>query len=117
MKKDLQQNYKDGDSTINYTTFSSSPLGLIQLLEANVKGALAQALTAHVQVVLPDDGALVGAHAAAAGALGAKGLLGVRVEQSLAAHVCVWWWNSTGGEKGGGRKCENGCEWAGGRAG
>lgn len=101
MKKDLQQNYKDGESTINYTTFSSSPLGLIQLLEANVKGALAQALTAHVQVVLPDDGALVGAHAAAAGALGAQGLLGVRVEQSLAAHVCVWWWNSTGEKRGG----------------
>lgn len=91
------------------------------LYESNIKGSLSEALTAHIDVVLSDDGGRVGcddkkknnkkikrchllqksankcalikqkltAHSAAAGTLGAKHLLRVRIQQSLSSHCSL----------------------------
>lgn len=50
---------------------------MTNLDESNVSSALAEALSANVQVVLSDDGVLVVAHAASASASGAQRGLGV----------------------------------------
>ena len=98
-----RQSFSAGNKINNSNTSPALPRlkVLIVLLEANVEGALAQALTAHVQVVLPDDCALVGADAATAGALGAQGLLGVRIDESLGAHFCETVEEETGEKKSG----------------
>jgi hypothetical protein len=59
---------------------------LVVLDESDVLGALAEALTAHVDLVLSDDGTLVSTHTASAGTTGSQSLLGVSVEESLTGH-------------------------------
>lgn len=55
--------------------------------ESNILGTLAEALAAHIDLVLSNDGTLVTAHAASAGTPGAQHLLGVRVDQSFSRHL------------------------------
>jgi hypothetical protein len=61
-------------------------LTLIVFYEANVKGSLAKALSAHIEVVLANDGALAATYSAATGTLGAELALGMSIEKLLAAH-------------------------------
>jgi hypothetical protein len=59
---------------------------LVVLDESDVRSSLSEALSADIQVVLSDEGTLVGANTAAASTLGAVLLLGVTVQQSFSSH-------------------------------
>ncbi len=59
---------------------------LIVLDETDVDSSLTEALSAHVDLVLTDDRAVARAHAASAGSLGTKRVLGMSVEKSLSTH-------------------------------
>ena len=58
--------------------------------EADVGGPLTEALAAHVDIVLPDDGVRVGAHSASSSAARAVRALRVAVDQRFASHDDVW---------------------------
>jgi len=60
---------------------------LVQLLETDVAGVLPEALTAHVQVVLPDETVLVTARAAVPGPLSV--LAGAREPDVVVNHFSI----------------------------
>lgn len=63
------------------------PLHTLSVLdEANILGILTEALTAHVEAVLPDEAMLVAAYTALAPAFGV--VLGVRAPHLCKAHGC-----------------------------
>ena len=63
---------------------------LVVLGESNVFGTLTEALTAHIDLVLSNDGALRAAHSAVASSSGAENFLGVSVDKGLAGHFVLY---------------------------
>jgi hypothetical protein len=60
--------------------------------ESNILGSLTEALSAHINVVLSDDGLLIGANSASAGTLRSMGVLGVAVNKAVGSifnSACV----------------------------